>query len=168
MFRFLSLKRLLVFSLLLIFPILLFGQDAQDDTTINLSFAVKHYERFISITITAGKNANLKVPTEKTMYIGFSSDEKSDCYFEVKEVASNESMEHNPLVDYENVTPAATLITLKNGESISYDNDFFLFYKFDLNKRYKIRAIYKSSKYNKGKDIYSDWLYLKPEWLQTP
>lgn len=134
----------------------------RSDSVVKIAIAKKKLpdSLLIKISVTSQTNQSLKLPLPEHLKVGYENDISADCYFETLEITGSSQKFVVPTTDYQfyNKKVKDPLFILKKGKSLNYYFNLSDYYVFNLNKRYKARLVFRLSRYNKTKDVVSDWI----------
>lgn len=154
-------KKLLLLSLFFSISFTILGySNFQENYLLKLEIKEKELPDKITICITllSKSDVDLKVPQSGYIHIGYKDDQSSDCYFEIVEVTKSSEITVLPMSNYQYFFKKMRFDKIKKNQSRDYQFNITRFYSLENNKKYKIRLIFKLSKYNNTNDISSNWI----------
>lgn len=162
MLRYFKVKTFVYTILIIAISFFLLGYSTKNDIVVEIATVKKRLPTLLimNISLTTNSEQMLRVPKKETIVFGYKDDDYADCFFEVIEISDSSEKEVIPTADYQhvNIRTKDKFLYLKKGMSVQYTFNLTNFYSFDVNKKYKIRLVFKVSKNNSVDDVYSDWL----------
>jgi hypothetical protein len=129
---------------------------------VELSFldanAVKKNKAEIQVTIINRLDTPTQVPS--LFYWGIKDDPIADFVMEMEKKGSNNQFSSFEIPDnYQPIFEKIELFKLKVNASKTDTSDIAFYYSYKIpDGSYRLRVLYRASKYNNVKDIYSNWL----------
>jgi hypothetical protein len=138
------------------------GYRIQDNPNVEILLLNKRMPDTLSFSIKllANQRAGLQVPSVNNLIVGYEDDDSADCFFQVYEYSANHWKKEQPTADYQTFNIRKKLTNLEKGNEITYKFNLASYYSFRFNTRYRIRVVFKISKYNPGRDVYSKWVFI--------
>jgi hypothetical protein len=153
----------ILWFVVIFFSTILIGRSQQNNDCIVKIELVKREMNdslLFKILVISNEIKTINVPQKNHLVVGYVGDTQADCYFEVVEINDTLTIHVTPTTDYEvfNRRKKDSLLHLKKDKSIAYFFNLREYYILDNMKKYKVRLIFKLSKYNSSKDVSSNWI----------